>query len=375
MVLRNDFVQVNKYTRPGIKLKAVKKLVLHYTANPGASAANHQKYFNGTAIANKSSASAHIFIDTKEAICIVPLDEMAYHANDVQKRNADGSAYRGVKELLPNANQLSIGVEMCVEKDGTISPITIQSTVDVFVELCKTYNLTEKDIVRHHDVTSKNCPAPFVKDESLFEDFKKQVGAALNLLSPSKPSNPTPSEPVTPPPAASKSYLQKGDKGDSVKELQTLLEKLKYDVGTVDGIFGNATDTQVRKFQKDSKLSVDGLAGKSTIEMLKSKVELLSTPPVTSKPVEDPKPTQPNPTPVKPATPSPVKKVVQYPGHVLQKGSKDSASIKLIQQKLGIKADGIFGNDTDKKVKEFQKKNKLAQDGDVGKLTWNKLFN
>jgi N-acetylmuramoyl-L-alanine amidase len=375
---KNDFIDINLYARSGKKITGVKKLVLHYTANPGGSAANHKTYFGTTLpVINKQLikdgkkpryASAHIFVDTKEAICILPLNEVAYHANDVQKHNADGSAYRGVKELKPNANLLSIGVEMCVEKDGSISPTTIQRTIDVFVELCETYNLTEKDIVRHFDISAKNCPAPFVDDEELFEDFKKQVG--LKLGSPQ--SKPTQTQPVTPSPSKPKSYLEKGDKGDSVKELQALLEKLGYDVGAVDGIFGNATDTQVRKFQKDNKLAVDGLAGNGTVNALREKVESLTKP--QPKPVEAPKSTETK-APVKPTSPPPVKKTVAYPGHVIQKGSKDTVSNKLIQKALGITADGIFGDMTDKKVKEFQLKNKLSADGDVGKLTWNKLFN
>jgi N-acetylmuramoyl-L-alanine amidase len=170
---RNQFLQVNPYTRPGTKLKAVKKLVLHWTANPGATAANHYSYFNSTAIQQKRCASAHIFVDKTEAICVVPLNEVAYHAND--------GTYRGIPELKPNANLLSIGVEMCVEKDGTFHPNTIARTEDVFVELCKKFKLDPiKDIVRHYDITHKNCPAPWVKDGQKFIDFKNRVKAKLN---------------------------------------------------------------------------------------------------------------------------------------------------------------------------------------------------
>jgi N-acetylmuramoyl-L-alanine amidase len=177
---RNQFLQVNPYTRPGMKLKGVRKLVIHWTANPGASAQNHFNYFNSTAIQQQRYAGAHIFVDKTEAICIIPLDEVAYHANDVQQRNADGSPWRGVPELLPNANFLSIAVEMCVEKDGTFHPDTIARTEDIFVELCKRYNLDPiKDIVRHYDITHKDCPAPWVKDTQAFINFKNRVNAKL----------------------------------------------------------------------------------------------------------------------------------------------------------------------------------------------------
>lgn len=43
--------------------------------------------------------------------------------------------------------------------------------------------------------------------------------------------------------------------------------------------------------------------------------------------------------------------------------------VKLLQKKLGIEADGVFGAGTEKAVKAFQKKHKLTVDGIVGKLT------
>lgn len=175
---RNDFIQKNKYTRPGTLLSGIKKIVLHWTANPGATAANHQTYFNGTAIAQKREASAHMFIDRKEAVCIIPWNEVAYHANG-NNEVINGKAYRGIKEIAPNANKFSVGIEMCVEKDGTIHKDTIKRTVEVIAKLCKVYHLTENDIVRHYDVTHKRCPKPFVDDPKLFEDFKLQVGKLL----------------------------------------------------------------------------------------------------------------------------------------------------------------------------------------------------
>lgn len=167
----DKYVRVNKYTRPGTKLGAVKKIVLHWTANPGASAHNHFRYFDGTAIEQKRSASAHIFVDRAEAYCIVPLNEVAYHAND--------GSYRGVPALKPNANLCSLGVEMCVEKDGTIHVDTIACTAKIVAELCRKYKLDADDIVRHYDITHKSCPTPWVRKPADFGAFKKLVGAIL----------------------------------------------------------------------------------------------------------------------------------------------------------------------------------------------------
>lgn len=74
--------------------------------------------------------------------------------------------------------------------------------------------------------------------------------------------------PATP---AKKNYLEKGDKGNDVKELQKMLIACGYSCGSTgaDGDFGNDTFKAVKKFQKAYKLTVDGIAGKATMAKLK----------------------------------------------------------------------------------------------------------
>lgn len=55
-----------------------------------------------------------------------------------------------------------------------------------------------------------------------------------------------------------------GSRGNLTKLLQSLLYINGYDVGTIDGIFGDKTEKAVRKFQKDKGLIVDGIVGKQT---------------------------------------------------------------------------------------------------------------
>jgi N-acetylmuramoyl-L-alanine amidase len=267
---REDFVQLNKYTRPGIKLSGVKKVVLHWTANPGGSADAHQRYFNGTAIKSKTYASAHIFVDSKEAVVIIPLNEMAYHANDVYEK-IGGKGYRGVPEIAPNANKLSIGVEMCVEKDGTISDATVERSVQVIAELCKTYGLTSDDIVRHYDVTHKPCPQPFIKGgDCKFADFKAKVGAILCPPKPAaKPAEtkpaPAPVKAPAPKPIPKMDTVKLNSRGSAVKTLQPK-------VGVkADGIFGPNTLAAVKKFQKANGLAADGIVGPKTWAKLLAK--------------------------------------------------------------------------------------------------------
>jgi len=58
---------------------------------------------------------------------------------------------------------------------------------------------------------------------------------------------------------------------------------------------------------------------------------------------------------------------------LLKNGSKGE-DVKKLQEKLGLPADGSFGSNTEKKVKEWQSANGLTADGIVGPGTWAKMF-
>jgi N-acetylmuramoyl-L-alanine amidase len=315
-VWTDKFISVNGYARSGQKLTAVRKIVMHYTANPGATALNHYNYFNTL---KDRYASAHFFVDKLEALCIIPLNEISYHANDVQKRNADGSAWRGVKELLPNANFLSIGIEMCIEKDGSFHADTLKRAEDVAVELCKKFGLDPAtDIVRHRDITYKNCPAPWVASTAGFEAFKKNVNAKLH--------------PVVVAPPVAQMYRVRKTWADASSQIGafSVLESAK---DLADQHKGEGFEV----YDKDGKAVYTPVVPA----------------PVAPKPVA---PVAPKPV-VKPA---PVKPKVVMPSGVYNQGDKGSA-VKQIQDalnKLNFNCgtpDGDWGAKTTDAIKRFQK--------------------
>ena len=59
---------------------------------------------------------------------------------------------------------------------------------------------------------------------------------------------------------------------------------------------------------------------------------------------------------------------------MLLKVGSQGEDVKKLQAKLGLTADGIFGNGTAAKVKEWQSANGLTADGIVGNGTWSKMF-
>lgn len=62
--------------------------------------------------------------------------------------------------------------------------------------------------------------------------------------------------------------LSKGTKNSYVKWLQYMLKELGYKV-SVDGSFGANTESAVKSFQKKNNLTVDGVFGKHTRDILK----------------------------------------------------------------------------------------------------------
>lgn len=164
-------INKNKFSRPGYKLLPVKAFVIHYTANNGGTADNHFGYFNNL---KNRYASAHIFVDRSKALEIIPLKEVAFHANE-RKKGPLISSLKATAAYYPggNANLISIGIEMCMEKDGTIHPDTIARTLLVLQKLQKQFGVWP--IYRHYDVTGKKCPAPFITNGKLWTKFLADV--------------------------------------------------------------------------------------------------------------------------------------------------------------------------------------------------------
>ena len=82
--------------------------------------------------------------------------------------------------------------------------------------------------------------------------------------SPTLSTQPTPA--AVPAPATA---LKPGDQGAQVKLLQRALAKLGYPAGAVDGDYGTATQNALKRFQRASALTADGVLGPKTLAALK----------------------------------------------------------------------------------------------------------
>jgi peptidoglycan hydrolase-like protein with peptidoglycan-binding domain len=121
------------------------------------------------------------------------------------------------------------------------------------------------------------------------------------------------------------SILKRGLAGEPVKVLQAKLGV------AADGIFGPGTEAALKEYQKKHGLAVDGVAGPDTFSQM-GLYEL----------------------------------VLLAPGTV-------GEAVKKLQKELGVTADGIFGQGTQKALREFQAKNGLDADGLAGPATLAKI--
>lgn len=154
-----DLLEVNDYSRPGTRLKKVKNVFVHYTANPRTSAAQNRSYFANLPLTQERSASAHLIIGYDgELIQCIPFDEQAYA---VRTRNDD-----------------SISIECCyLSEDGAFTQETYDTLIHTLAWLIDKYDLSAEDILRHYDCGGKKCPLYYVEHEDAWDQLLEDVAA------------------------------------------------------------------------------------------------------------------------------------------------------------------------------------------------------
>ena len=144
---------INEYSRPGEKLTAVNGVVVHYTGNPGTTAEQNRSYFAGLAETGETYASSNFVIGLEgEVLECVPLDEVAYASS---QRNYD-----------------TLSIEVCHPDDtGEFTQASYDALVKLVQWLVDTYGLEQDQILRHYDVTGKECPRYYVQHPEAWEAF------------------------------------------------------------------------------------------------------------------------------------------------------------------------------------------------------------
>ena len=121
----------------------------------------------------------------------------------------------------------------------------------------KKYNIDANHVIRHYDVNGKPCPGIYgwnadTGSESKWKNFQSRI-------SDGKPIEIT-----------INNNLRKGDAGESVKKMQSMLIALGYNCGNsgADGDFGKNTLSALKNFQKNNNLDIDGIYGPKSKEKL-----------------------------------------------------------------------------------------------------------
>ncbi|ALS74947.1 hypothetical protein AUC31_06775 [Planococcus rifietoensis] len=153
--------------------------------------------------------------------------------------------------------------------------------------------------------------------------------------------------------------LRQGSKRIEVELLQWTLND--YGLKTeVDGIFGPKTDRNVRQYQQDKGLVVDGIVGMYTWVAIYAEHQ------------------QPSDDTQLPARLKNVMAISPEHQYTLHQGSQ-RIEVELLQWTLnnyGLKTevDGVFGPETTRNVRQYQADKGLHVDGIVGVKTWTALY-
>ena len=146
-------------------------LVLHYTAGRNDSAAGNIRYFEQNVV----KASAHYFVDDLGWMQSVDDGDTAWSV---------GTAGIYVQKHPDCRNENSISIELCCRYAAgqyAFSPKTVRNAARLTRLLMTKYGIPMENVLRHYDVVSKRCPAPWVDDESQWLAFRKRLEEELDM--------------------------------------------------------------------------------------------------------------------------------------------------------------------------------------------------
>ena len=149
----SQIIDVDGASRNGYKLKGVKDIVVHYVGNPGTTAQQNHDFYAG----NQSNVSSHFVVGLDgEIIQCIPINEWSAASN---WRNND-----------------TISIEVChPDETGKFKKKTYSSLVKLVAWLENVCDIDESHVIRHYDITKKECPRYFLQHEDKWKTFKKNV--------------------------------------------------------------------------------------------------------------------------------------------------------------------------------------------------------
>ena len=152
-----QIIDVDSNSRSAEKLNDITQIIIHYVGNPGATG---QQVRDGYAD-DDSDISAHFVVGLEgEVIQCLPLDERASASDD---RNGD-----------------TISIEVChPDESGQFTDATYKSVAELVAWLVKTCGLKVDHVVRHYEVTGKECPLYYVQHEDAWWQLRADIAARV----------------------------------------------------------------------------------------------------------------------------------------------------------------------------------------------------
>lgn len=146
----------NENARSGARLADFTGVVIHYVGNPATTAMGNRSYFNQPT----TEVVSHFVVGLDgEVVQCLPLYERSVASNS---RNRD-----------------TVSIEVChPDESGQFNDVTYASLVRLTAWLCDLGGLKETDVIRHYDVTGKECPLYYVRHPEAWEQLRDDISAA-----------------------------------------------------------------------------------------------------------------------------------------------------------------------------------------------------
>lgn len=152
-----QIIDVDGDSRRGTQLSGVNDIVIHYVGNPGTTAQQNRGWYANP----QSTVSSHFLVGLEgEVIQCIPLNEKSSASNH---RNGD-----------------TISIEVChPDASGKFNDATYDALVELTAWLAAQCGLDTEHVIRHYDVTGKECPRYFVRNEQAWQQFLADVEARM----------------------------------------------------------------------------------------------------------------------------------------------------------------------------------------------------
>ena len=157
------------------------------------------------------------------------------------KKEAERRAEKNLQkknELFNKFSQNTINIEICVNPDSSYYK-AVQNAINLTIYLMEKENIPLKNVVRHYDVTRKNCPRRIIK-ENQWNTFKDKLKGLEKPVS-----------------------LQNGNYKGIKAKVNTSVLNVRYDRGTNHKIIGKLKLGDVVKLNYclDKWVSIEGYKG------------------------------------------------------------------------------------------------------------------